>query len=141
MDCGKDAMSKKPQENNRIIGEKIYKLRRMNGLTQQELAELMGISITFLSEIENGHKSMSVDTLIRLSRALHASLDTIVFGEDPEDDMQRDVVSMMSALPFEYNESILLIAREMTRRYEAKKAEEASREASQPRRHFTNRKD
>lgn len=129
-------MAKKLEETNRIIGEKIYKLRRMNGLTQQELAELMGISITFLSEIENGHKSMSVDTLVRLAKALHVSLDTVVLGDDPENDMQKDVVSMMSALPFEYNESILLIAREMTRRYEAKKAETAAREASHPRSHF-----
>ena len=84
-------------------------------MTQLELAEKADISVTFLSEIENGRKSMSVDTLIKLSKGLHVSLDTIVFGHDASDDMKKDVASMMSALPLEYNESILLIAREFTR--------------------------
>lgn len=51
-------------DTNRIIGNKIYQLRRSINMTQQELAEKVGISVTFLSEIENGRKSMSVDTLI-----------------------------------------------------------------------------
>lgn len=102
-------------DTNRIIGNKIYQLRRSLNMTQQELAEKTGIAVTFLSEIENGRKSMSVDTLIKLSRGLHVSLDTIVFGHDNSNDMQKDVVSMMSSLPLEYNESILLIAREFTR--------------------------
>lgn len=108
-------------DTNRIIGNKIYQLRRSINMTQQELAEKVGISVTFLSEIENGRKSMSVDTLIKLSKSLQVSLDTIVFGKDAEDDMQKDVVSMMSTLPLEYNESILVIAREFTRLNRSKK--------------------
>ena len=108
-------------DTNRIIGNKIYQLRRSINMTQQELAEKVGISVTFLSEIENGRKSMSVDTLIKLSKRLQVSLDTIVFGKDAEDDMQKDVVSMMSTLPLEYNESILVIAREFTRLNRSKK--------------------
>lgn len=102
-------------DTNRIIGNKIYQLRRSINMTQQELADKIGISVTFLSEIENGRKSMSVDTLVKLSKGLQVSLDTIVFGNDTENDMQKDVVSMMATLPLEYNESILLIAREFTR--------------------------
>lgn len=102
-------------DTNRIIGNKIYQLRRSINMTQQELADKIGISVTFLSEIENGRKSMSVDTLVKLSKSLQVSLDTIVFGNDTENDMQKDVVSMMATLPLEYNESILLIAREFTR--------------------------
>lgn len=108
-------------DTNRIIGNKIYQLRRSINMTQQELADKIGISVTFLSEIENGRKSMSVDTLVKLSKVLHVSLDTIVFGNDAEDDMQKDVISMMSTLPLEYNESILLIAREFTRLNRSKK--------------------
>lgn len=108
-------------DTNRIIGNKIYQLRRSINMTQQELAEKVGISVTFLSEIKNGRKSMSVDTLIKLSKGLQVSLDTIVFGKDAEDDMQKDVVSMMSTLPLEYNESILVIAREFTRLNRSKK--------------------
>lgn len=117
-------MSKKSNEMNRLIGDKIFKLRRSLGMTQQDLSEKMGISVTFLSEIENGHKSMSVDTLIRFSKTLHVSLDTIVLDHDQNDSLQKDVLCMMSALPVEYNESILIIAKEMTRTYQQKLAQE-----------------
>lgn len=108
------------QDSNRIIGEKIYQLRRANHLTQQELSEQMGISVTFLSEIENGHKSMSVSTLVKLAKSLHVSLDSLVLSETPANAMQKAVVSMMSSLPLEYNESILIIVRELTRLYQEK---------------------
>ncbi len=108
-------MNATPQDINHIIGNKVYKLRHSLSMTQQELAERSGLSITFISEIENGHKSMSIDTLIKLSKGLRVSLDTIVFENNAYDDMQNDVINMMATLPFEYNESILLIAREFTR--------------------------
>ena len=86
-------------DTNRIIGNKIYQLRRSINMTQQELADKIGISVTFLSEIENGRKSMSVDTLVKLSKGLQVSLDTIVFGNDTENNMQTDVVSMIETPP------------------------------------------
>lgn len=48
-------MNATPQDINHIIGNKIYKLRHSLSMTQQELAERSGLSITFISEIENGH--------------------------------------------------------------------------------------
>lgn len=108
-------MNTTPQDISSIIGNKVYRLRHSLNMTQQELAERSGLSITFISEIENGHKSMSIDTLIKLSKGLRVSLDTLVFENGANSDMQNDVICMMSSLPFEYNESILLIAREFTR--------------------------
>ena len=108
-------MNATPYDTNRIIGNKVYAIRHSLNMTQQELAERCDLSVTFISEIENGHKSMSIDTLIKLARGLHVSLDTIVFEKGECSEMQSDVVSMMSTLPLEYNESILLIAREFTR--------------------------
>jgi len=53
---------------------KIRKLREEKGLTQQELAEKIGISKTLLSQIEEGKIIPSVATLIQISRLFGLSL-------------------------------------------------------------------
>lgn len=62
------------------IGQRICQLRLLNDLTQAEFAEQIDISINFLSEIENGKKGLSQDTLARICRQLNISADFILFG-------------------------------------------------------------
>ena len=57
-------------ELQRIIGEKIRKGRKGNGLTLAQLAERTGLSVGFLSQVERGCNSASVDTLYRIAKAL-----------------------------------------------------------------------
>ena len=47
------------------LGEKIADLRKRRGLTQEDLAGLADMDRSFISEIENGHKNLSVTSLIR----------------------------------------------------------------------------
>lgn len=67
-----------------IIGNRIREYRIENRLTQAEFAEVMDISVNFLSEVENGKKGMSQDTIYRLCKHFKLSADYILFGaEDP----------------------------------------------------------
>ena len=43
------------------VGQRIRQLRIQNDYTQAKFAELIDISINFLSEIENGKKGLSQD--------------------------------------------------------------------------------
>lgn len=52
------------------IGKKIAVLRKKQRLTQEDLAGAAEIDRSFLSEIENGHKNLSVDTLKKIADAL-----------------------------------------------------------------------
>lgn len=52
------------------IGSKIVALRKKQKLTQEDLAGLAEIDRSFLSEIENGHKNLSVETLQKIAKAL-----------------------------------------------------------------------
>ena len=49
--------------NKTEIGQRIRQLRILNDFTQAEFAESVDISVNFLSEIENGKKGLSGDTL------------------------------------------------------------------------------
>ena len=57
------------------IGSRVKQARLKKHLTQQQLAEAAGISLSFLSNIENGRQAMQVLTLIDLANALEVSID------------------------------------------------------------------
>ena len=60
------------------LGRRIRKLRKRARLTQDELAQCIGISLSFLGHIERGTRITSVDTLVRLSNELHTPVDFLL---------------------------------------------------------------
>jgi len=58
-------------EVKQLIGLRIKNLRRSKGLSQEELAEKMGISPKYLSSIERGKENPTLDTFIKLAEALN----------------------------------------------------------------------
>lgn len=66
----------------KLIGLRIKEKRKSCGYTQEELAEALGISATYLSRIENGRRNLSLDLLVDLCRELKVGIDSIIFGAD-----------------------------------------------------------
>lgn len=64
------------------IGKRVHDFRIQNDYTQAQFAELMDISVNFLSEIENGKKGMSQETICRLCSHFQISADYILFGSE-----------------------------------------------------------
>lgn len=60
------------------IGQKIKHLRTENDYTLKQLAEKTGLSISFISDIENGRRNPSLDNLDKLSRALGVPVDILL---------------------------------------------------------------
>ncbi len=52
--------------------------RRQAGLTQEQLAEIVEISPAFLGHVERGSRKLSVETLLRLCRALNTTADDLL---------------------------------------------------------------
>lgn len=63
------------------VGRRISDVREERGLTQRQLAEKAGISIAFLSEIENGKRNLSSGKLLRIADELSVSTDYLLRGE------------------------------------------------------------
>lgn len=68
---------------NKEVGGRIRMIREYSNLTREVLAEKADISVQFLADIENGRKSMTVNTLKKLSESLMVSCDYLVFGNPP----------------------------------------------------------
>ncbi|HZZ77249.1 MAG TPA: helix-turn-helix domain-containing protein [Gemmataceae bacterium] len=66
------------------VGDRIKKRRNELGWTQDQLAQKAGISKSFLSDLENGKRSVSADNLLDIARVLNLSLDYLMKGTEPE---------------------------------------------------------
>lgn len=70
----------------RDVGKRIYDLRSHLGYRQAKFAEDLDISVTFLSEVENGKKTISLDVLRRMCLLYQVSADYILLGTPMYDD-------------------------------------------------------
>ncbi len=68
------------------IGARIKQARLNAKMTQEELGERIGKTSRYIQAIENENRGFSLDTLIRLTRALNLSADSIIYPESGEDD-------------------------------------------------------
>jgi transcriptional regulator with XRE-family HTH domain len=68
------------QDIDRAVGERIRKIRKRKGITQDHLAELAGLNRTHLYRLESGKQSMTLRTLKVIAVALDVRVGQIVKG-------------------------------------------------------------
>ena len=64
--------------HRRLLGETLRAKRKNAGLTQEKLAEKADLSAIFISRIERGRESPSVDSLVKIARALGLKVRDLV---------------------------------------------------------------
>lgn len=62
------------------MGMRIRQVRKAKGWSQSDLAEKCGVSMSFLGHIERGTRIMSIDTFVKICRALEAGADELLWG-------------------------------------------------------------
>ena len=77
-------MGKKPQQSQLEIGVRIRSARLARKMSQAELAERAGISLSHVSEVETGKTDMRLSHFVKIIEALQVSADTILCAEVPE---------------------------------------------------------
>ncbi len=60
------------------IGDRIKEARKKQGLTQEQLAERLDVSVEFVGQIERGLKLPSMNVFIKLIEALNVSADYLL---------------------------------------------------------------
>ena len=71
--------------------KRLIELRKQRGLTQQALANAIDLHVNQIKRYEAGTAQPTLETLVRLAKELHTTLDDLVFGEDqrgPSDDLR-----------------------------------------------------
>jgi transcriptional regulator with XRE-family HTH domain len=65
------------------LGEQIRSARAEAGLTQEQLASAAGIDRAYISQLENDHKSPTVDMLLMLCGALGVRASKLIAEIEP----------------------------------------------------------
>lgn len=60
------------------IGQRIRKIRKAHGLSQEDLAEKVNISTTHMSHIETGNTKLSLQVLVEIAAALEVRTDDLL---------------------------------------------------------------
>lgn len=61
----------------KFLGQRLRAIRKQRGLSQERLGERSGLSGKFIGEVERGEKSISIDSLYRVSVSLEVPLRTL----------------------------------------------------------------
>ncbi len=69
------------------IGEKIRKYRKEKGISQEELAERVGISVTHMSHIETANTKLSLPVFVSITEALGIKADDLLKANRAECDI------------------------------------------------------
>lgn len=92
--------------NAEVFGKNLKNERKKQSITQEKLAELVGIAVQTISYAETGKKFPHLDTAVRIANALNTSLDYLCGGSekaeqkkaDPRIETLADVQTMIDAL-------------------------------------------
>lgn len=80
------------------IGDKIKQVRIARNLTQQDLADKMGLKRNTISQWESGVRNVSVEQLIEIARVVGVTLD--YFNDNPP---ERTMFQLMAQLDSVFN--------------------------------------
>ena len=99
-----------------LFGKKIRSLRRVKDLTQEQLAELAGVSLQNMGEIERGKGNPTLVTVEKLSAALQEDLSSIFdFGSSvlTKEQALQELESLLSSATEEQAQALLNVAKVM----------------------------
>lgn len=83
--------------NFKLIGKRIKEVRMQRSITQADLAEMTGMSDSYISYIETAKKQASLESLIQISNALGITVDELLCGNQLYNptDYQTDIDLLM----------------------------------------------
>ena len=121
-------------DNLKEIGLRIAQARKKKSMSQADLAEKAQVSISHISDIENGKKQIGIEIFIRITEALNVSADWLLRASNNEvkqiqrnefDELLSDctaaerksllrIMQDVKEALFKYKDSILILSQNMT---------------------------
>lgn len=92
------------------VGKNVQRLRRLNGLSQEQLAERVGNSTKHIGQVERGEVNVGIDSLWGIADALSISLVDLFLHPRRSRDAQSDVF-LLTRRDLEYGEQMFKRAR------------------------------
>lgn len=99
----------------KAVGKRIQKARRSVGMSQVALAEKLDISVSHLSDIENGKSNYGVEIFMAITEALQISADALLRTSVPavQTVYEDEVRGILDGCSAEDQEALLRVLRDM----------------------------
>lgn len=93
----------------KVIGRHIREARQLKDLTQEDLADKLGMSSTHLGKLERGERNINLERLGQISLLLEVPLETLVAGAVTEN------ITAETNLPSQNNAAFLQSMEQLTK--------------------------
>lgn len=93
-------------KDNIEIGSRIRNVREGLHLSRRSFSEKINISEVFLSQVERGEKSISLNTLISICNNTGVTSDYILFGDKLSASTANRIVNILNELPPEASDML-----------------------------------
>lgn len=105
------------------IAQRLVSLRKQKGLTQQALAEAIGMHITQIKRYEAGSSQPSLEALKKIAQTLRVTTDSLIFEPEelePDEDLRMQFKAI-SSMPEEERRIVKQLLEGMIIKYEAER--------------------
>ena len=80
------------------LGQRIQKLRKDKKITQEQLAEMVGIDPKNISRIEKGNNYPTAENLTSIAKALNVDIyELFVFNSIPLEQMKEEIINSLNS--------------------------------------------
>lgn len=85
------------------LGQRIREYRMKINMTQEALAEAVGISAVFISQIETGNRKPSLETVFKIATTLNVPMDYLMKDSVVESSSEKmdELIAMLKGRPEE----------------------------------------
>lgn len=70
--------------DRKVLGKRIREERIRIGLTQEQVAEYIDVSTTYIGFIERGERSVTLEKLALLAQCFHVTIDSLLYEQSSE---------------------------------------------------------
>ncbi len=97
----------------KLIGERIKRMRKSNGMTQEILAERLNVSIGYVSQVERGITKISLDLLAAISAILNCDIASLISESavNSNEYMESEIINEIKKLDQKKKKYILNVIR------------------------------
>lgn len=80
------------------LGNRIRFLRKVKGLSQEQLGELSGLHTNYIGQVERGEKNVTVESLEKIAKGLDVTLEDLFQHIDPspQADELRQLIDLLA---------------------------------------------
>lgn len=96
-----------------VIGQRIKEIRNERNLTQEYIANVTGVNVSHISNIETNKVKVSLTLLVGICNALDVTMDYLLQNEyhNPDTITERELLNVIKDMEKEKQEILLRIAK------------------------------